>query len=313
MKTKLFTVVLFLSQVALAQTSSTSTTTIRTNPSKATVKPWSLEFLVATEQIKTARFNKYDGTFTKMDASLLQGLTPNDEVRYFLSSRYVTSEIEDTKEFNWYFTEFMYRRKNILTENEHGINMKFEFKNLYYLDPEIRDQYDMNGSTIPQVIFKQKVGKYGSFELKLRKHFNHTNANSALAVDTEDRAYLNLSAMVSRRVLLFNQFKYQHKFRKDEGPNYKQALEVDMITETVPTGPGTTTTFTRPDFDSLQIAKKEQELVTWHPSVMYFLSRNSMVEFYYETKLSNTYDKRDLAKIMADESVFGTAFYITAF
>ena len=302
--------ILFISTSVYSQDINSSTR-LKTESSKAN-NPFSLEFLVASEQTKNIVTNKIDGSFTKMDASLLQSLSADDELRYFLSTRYLTyqngsSEDSDIKdEFNWYFVEFMYRRKNILTESKHGLYMEFEFKNLYYTDAKIREMYGQNGSTIPQVIFKQRYGRGNSLELKLRRHFNHTNNNSSYTVNFEDRAYLNLSSLVSRRVLLFSQLKYQHKMRKDDGLDYRfmelAEFNYDPMARTVV-----------PDFSNVPEAKKDQEIVTFHPAIMYFLSRNSMIEFYYETKLSNTYDNRKMNEIMNDEAVFGTALYLTAF
>ena len=80
MKLILMAIVLVLSNIAFSQSTSTSTTNLKPSRSNTSVKPWTLEFLVASEQVKTMRYKKVDGVFTKMDASLLQGLTPNDEL-----------------------------------------------------------------------------------------------------------------------------------------------------------------------------------------------------------------------------------------
>ena len=68
-----------------------------------------------------------------------------------------------------------------------------------------------------------------------------------------------------------------------------------------------------PNWDGLPIAKEEQEFVTIHPSMMIFLDRKNMMEVFFETQLSNTYDDRTVATIMEEEALFGVAFYLTAF
>lgn len=309
MKKNLLILIAFLagSQV-LAQTN-LSTNNFGQVLNRNAVKPWSLEFLVASEQTKDIVTKKIDGQYNKMDMSVLQGLTSKDELRYYLSSRYIMNEAEpEQNEFDWFFTEFMYRRRGILTEDQYGFNLDFEFKNLYYLDSEIRDSYAMNGTTIPQIIINRNIGKYGSTQLRIRKHFNHTNSDDAYTVQSEDRVYLSYARYIPHGMLAYAQLKYQHKFRKGTGPDWRFS---GLAYENGRFNPRTRSF--EPDFSYVPTAKQEQEIVTFHPSMMFFLNRENMMEVYYETKLSNTYDKRDLQSIMADESVFGVAFYLTAY
>tara|TARA_Y100000590_G_scaffold319669_1_gene361747 strand:- start:303 stop:608 length:306 start_codon:yes stop_codon:yes gene_type:complete len=101
--------------------------------------------------------------------------------------------------------------------------------------------------------------------------------------------------------MLVNQIKYQHKIRKGNGLDFR-FME---LAEFPAYGP--------PDFSKVPEAKKHQEIVTWHTGVLYFLDRSNMLEVYGETKLSNTYDKREIEEIANDEFVLGTALYLTAF
>lgn len=281
----------------------TSSKEIKRTKPRVNKSKFSLEFLIAGEQTKDIITHKTDGSMTKMDSSLLQSLNDNNQLRYFFSTRYITNT-EQESEFDFWFTEFMYRRKNILTESAHGVYLEAEFKNLYYLDPEIRKMYGYNGSTIPQLVFNKRFGKTFSSQLRLRRHFNHTNNNDAYTLDNEDRIYLSGNWMLGRRMMFNTQLKYQHKIRKGDGKDFRFHRLIKMVK---------TPYYEYPDFSDVPEAKRNQELVTIHPGFYYFVNRKTLFEVYYETKLSNTYDKRDVATIAKDESVIGTALYLSAF
>ncbi len=299
-------VLLILSTFALnsafAKKSSSVTTYKHTNTHSAS-KSFSLEFLAATEQTKDIVDKSHDGTYSKFDVSLLQRLSPNDELRYFASTRYVDTHAEDFgNEFEFFFTELMYRRKNILTQSKNKLYLEAELKYVNLMNSETRERYGYDTYLIPQLIFKKSFGRKFSTKLKLRRHFYQSNNQDAYTLNHEDRIYLSGTAFLNRHLMFFTQLKYQHKIRKGEGLDYRF---FELANFNTPSG--------RPDFSKVPTAKKNQEILTIHPSILMLIGRKSMIEFYVETKLSDSYDKRDLEQITKDEFVLGTAVYLTAF
>ena len=275
-------------------------------------KNFDLEFLIAAEQTKDIYTKKIDGSYTKFDTSLLQKVTKNDELRYFLSTRYLdTPQINDENQFDIFFFELMYRRKNILTQKTHGLNLEAELKYYEVMNDDIKDNYGYHGTFIPQLIAKRNFGRTASVKMKVRRHFYQTINDESYTPEFEDRLYLSASYMLSRRFMFNTQLKYQHKVRKSSGWNYRYGNHFDKFIKVSGYDPIKREPIL--DFSDIPEAKKHQEIVTLHPGVMYFINRQSMVEFYVETKLSDTYDKRDLETIMNDEFVFGTALYLTVF
>ena len=178
--------------------------------------------------------------------------------------------------------------------------MEAELKNYRIIDEEIKERYGFDGSIIPQIILKKSWGRSLSAKLKVRRHFFQTNNDSYYTLDFEDRVYLSLAKVFNHRYMLITQLKYQHKIRKGNGLDYRfmELAEFGRF---------------GPDFSKVPEAKKHQELTTLHTGLTYFLNRSSMLEVYGETKVSNTYDKRDINTIAKDEFVLGTALYLTAF
>jgi hypothetical protein len=305
-----FTVkIIFLTLLTIISTDlmSASITTTSKKIHKSTTKKdgsFSLEFLIATEQTKEIVSKKMDGSYTKFDTSLLQHLNKNNEIRYFLSTRYIDTKVQDGSdfgnEFETFFYELMYRRKNILTESENGLYMEAELKNYRILDKEIKKRYGFDGAIIPQVILKKNFNRSLSAKIKVRRHFYQTNNDGHYTLDAEDRIYLSLAKVFKHRFMLMAQMKYQHKIRKGNGLDYRfmELAEFGRF---------------GPDFSKVPEAKKHQEITTLHTGLTYFLNRSSMVELYGETQVSNNYDKRDLETITNDEFVLGTALYLTAF
>ncbi|MFK8136792.1 MAG: hypothetical protein AB8E15_00385 [Bdellovibrionales bacterium] len=295
---------LVLSTVSTGLFAQNQTEAARISENTAKVDGWEnfdLEFLLATELTKNIVSKKLDGTFTKADTSLLHKLSPNDEIRYFLSTRFIT-ESNQTNRFELFFGEFMYRRKNILTEKKNGIYLEAELKRYELIDQELKSDYLYNGAIIPQLIFQKKWGRKYSSQLKLRRHFYDKNSENSFALKAEDRVYLSFSNFLGRRWMMYNQLKYQHKIRTGEGPNYK----FFALAKPKPNGRGL-------DLSNVPTAGIDEEILTLHSGLFYFFSRKALVEFYAETKLGTTYDQRSLAEIAEDEFVIGTALYYTAF
>lgn len=286
-------------------------------PSTKTNKKFTLEFLITSEETKDIITKNYDGNYSKFDASLLQHLNKNNELRYFYAGRYVkTKSDEFGNEYENFFAEFMYRRKNIWDTNPLGLKISTELKYYKIIDQEIRERYGYNGAIIPQLIFKKKFGRYNSIKFKFRRHFfeqnNYLNGRFSsnginynendYTLKYEDRVYMTLSRFIGNGFLVFADFKYQHKIRNADGIDYRymELASFNPMRREL-------------DVSNVPLAKKHQELVTFHPGVMYFLNRKNMLEVYAETKLSNTYDKRSFEEITKDELVYGFALYLTAF
>lgn len=298
---KYLVAVSLLLNLAWAQTNTTSRDVDRSRVRQ--IKPLQFEMVMATQQTRDLLTQNLNGQYTKWDFSFLHARDRDNEFRYFLSTRYVNSElIRD--EFNWFLHEVMYRRKNILTERQHGIAAELELKNYWILDQNLRDMYGYDGSFIPQFILNKRWGRGVSTELKVRKHFYHRNNPDNFTLSSEDRIYLTQSYMFAHRWLLNVLMKYQHRVRKGDDLNYRFMPYFDQLVDMGPRGP---------DFSRFPRAKKNQEIVTIHPGIMYFLNRKTLVEAYVETTLSDTYDKRDLETIANDELVFGAAMYMTVF
>lgn len=303
MKFLILTLVIMFSIQSFANPSTSSSKKLKNPYKENKKKAFTLEFLLATEQTKEIVSKKADGTYTKFDTSLLQKITPNDELRYFLSTRYIDTNSNDEdfgNQFEFFFAEMMYRRKNILTEDQHGVYLEAELKNYRIIDSKIKKRYGFDGSIIPQVILKKKVAKGSYAKIKIRRHLFQTNNNDDYTLNFEDRVYLSYTKILKRKFMIVSQLKYQHKIRKGSGLDYRfmELAEFGQF---------------GPDFSKIPEAKKHQEITTFHNGISYFLNRSSMIELYYETKLSNSYDNRNPAKIAADEFVLGSALYLTAF
>lgn len=264
---------------------------------------WDLEILLASEQTKNIVTKEHDGSYSKLDISLLHKIDSNNQLRSFLSTRYIDTKSKHFgNEYELFLAELMYRRKNILTEERHGLYLELEFKNYKIIDEDIKEQYGYDGSFIPQLILSKKLPDYKSLQLKLRRHYFETNNQDNYTLNFEDRIYFSFSKLINYRFLFMAQLKYQHKIRKGNGLNFRfmELAKFDPRTMSM-------------DFSHVPEAKKHQEIVTIHPSISYFINRSNMIEFYVETQLSNTYDKRNLEQITKDQFVFGSALYLTVF
>lgn len=292
---------IFFAASVLAQTNTTQRDVNRSL--QPTPKSINFEMLLATQQTRDILTRKLNGQYSKWDFSLLHTLNDQNEIRYFVSTRYIASDlIQD--EFNWFLFETMYRRKNLFKDNSMGITTELELKNYWILDEQLKQMYGYNGSFIPQIIFNKRWKKGLSSELKLRKHFYHRNNPDNFTLSEEDRIYFTQSFFFQRRWMGNILFKYQHKIRKGDDLNYRFMPYFDQLVDFTAMGP---------DFTRFPKAKKHQEILSIHPGVMYFWNRTTLVEFYLETVLSDTYDKRSVNQIASDELVFGTAVYLSVF
>ncbi len=301
MKSLIFFILMANVTNLLADSALTTSETRTSRHSKP--KNFTLEFLLTAEQTKNIVTKKHDGSYSKIDASLLHTLSPDDQLRYFFASRYIETKSEEMgNELEPFFAEFMYRRKNLLTESQNNIYLESELKAYHIVNHEIRDDYGFNAAFIPQLILKKRITPRIGAKIKLRRHFFQTNTQNDYTLNFEDRIYLSASYYFAHKMLSITQLKYQHKIRKGNGPDYRfmELAQYNPFTRSL-------------DLSAVPEAKKHQEIVTLHQGFLYFFDRQSMLEVYAETKLSNSYDKRDIETITDDELVFGTALYLTAF
>ena len=279
----LLTVIGFALQVNAAELKSAQSTTSVSHHSYSNKKKTTLEFLFASEQMKSNYTGELDGSYNKLDASFLTRLNKNNSMRFYLSTRYLQYENEPN-EFNWYLSEIMWRRKNLLSSFTDKVKMEFELKGYYMLEDEIGEQYGFNGAVVPQFIFKTMVSNNISMKLKVRKHFFDANNSDDYVLKTEDRVYLSATYIHSRFLMFNTSLKYSKKIRNDKHYSYKEGRFEDA---------------------NLQV-------ITFHPSVMFVAGHIAMVELYAETKLSDSASELSGTNLMESEQVFGTALYLTA-
>jgi hypothetical protein len=179
----------------------------------------------------------------------------------------------------------MYRRKSILNNDEHGVNLDFEMKHGLVLDKDIRKLWGFDSETIPQIILKKRLPYSTGIEFKARHHFYHRNKVSAGAITHEDRIFLSGYKMFGQSFIFNTEFKYRHKlYTGDHYSYFRGGYE-----------------------------KQSTEDLVLRPGLLYFLTNNTLVEGYMETKLNDSYDTRNISTIAKNELIFGAALYLTAF
>lgn len=259
-------------------------TQIGSLPKQSNKLPYTLEAVLASEQVKDSTTHEVAGVYTSLKTSLLYSVTDKDELRLYAS---VVSEDYDYKNYEDKrypeFGEVMYRRKAILNESSHGVNLDFELKHGVVLEDDNRDLWGFSSETIPQVIFKKRLPKGFGTEFKARHHYYHRNNAKKSTLFEEDRLYLSFSKMFGHSLIFNNEFRYRHKTYT--GAHYSWARG------------GKT--------------KREVEDLIIHPGLLYFLNRKTLIEGYVETKLNDTFDSRDTKTLAQDELIIGAALYLT--
>lgn len=245
---------------------------------------FTLEAVVASEQVKSSDTHEVNGLYSSFKTSLLYALSSTDELRIYTS--FVKEDYEKNQGRDYFeLGEVMYRRKSILNEADHGINLNFEFKHAVVLDTETRRYWGFTTETIPQIIVKKSLPNATGVELKARHHIYARNRINASAPTNEDRLYLSGYKMFANSFLFNTELKYRHKIYT--GKHYSHQYG--------------------------GIRNKGHEDLVIHPGLMYFATRQSMIEGYVETKLNDTFDHRKVSQLMRDELIFGAALYVTLF
>lgn len=262
--------------------------------------PFSLELLLASELTRSSVKDNVDGSYSKFDTSLLYRLDPKNELRAFLSTRFITNDKpEQDKQLQAFFAELMYRRKALLTENRNGLNLEAELKLLRLLDGEIQDDYGYNYSLIPQLIFRKKLGRGLSAKLRVKKYFYNQTSDNSYVLEGQERVYLDITKFLNRKYMINGQLKYENKIRNAEGPDYR-FMELAKFDRG------------RMDLSDVRTAFKNNEIITLHIGLLKFLEAKNMVEFYLESQLDNNYDSRSISEKIQKEWVAGVALYLTA-
>jgi len=243
-----------------------------------------LEFVLASEQTKDNGTHEVYGLYTSLKNSLLFSATKNDEFRLYASHVWESYDNDETQAY-WELAEVMYRRKNILNQKDHFISMNAELKNYWVMDTKMKSRWGFSGAFIPQLIFKRSFTRGSGAKLRFRRHYYDRNRNSAGTLAKEDRIYFDTYYMFNRRFMTNVQLKYRHKmYTGDHFSHRKFAFE-----------------------------KKNVEITTLHPALLFFINREAMVEVYVESVINDSSDKRTTSNLIKDEQIYGAALYLSAF
>lgn len=265
-----------------SETQMTSTTNVATSGHQYGSKPYEWEFVLASEQIKDSENHQVSGMYSSLKNSLVYSLTDSDQVRLYGS--YV---IEDYKKYDdkkyFEFAELMYRKKSLLNHQDHGMSLDAEIKYGRVVDTATKKLWGFDAETIPQLIFKKRLGEGYSLELKARHHFYHRNMNKARAIAHEDRFYLSGYKLIDHSYLLGTELKFRHKIYTGRHYSYSKGKT---------------------------ISKNYEELYI-KPNLMVFFDRRFALEGYAESKLTMSNDQRTAGKLLKDEFLIGAALYLT--
>lgn len=271
---------LFISLHLFAEEVQTSQTIIKGDYQRAK-KDYTLEMVLAAEQVKDSSY-QVTGSYTSLKLSFLYTLNSLDEFRLYTSA--VSEHYRNYRDDQYMeFGEVMYRRKSLLNYADHGVNLDFELKHGIVLDQGIRKYWGFDSETIPQIVLKTKLPHDFGLEFKARHHFYQRNTHNLSTPAHEDRLYLSTYKMFSHQYIFNTELKYRHKIY-----------------------PGKHYSYSRNGYEG----KNHEDLVL-HPSLMYFLTRSTLLEGYVETKLNDTFDNRPFKQLIRDELIVGTAIYFT--
>lgn len=246
----------------------------------------SVEFVLSSEQTKDSKTHEVDGSYNKFDVSSLFSLTENDEVRLYGSALYITNDSPTYEnELKGDLAEIMYRRKNILNEEYHGVYLESELKYYTLLDAPTRDLYGFDGAFIPQLIFKKRLGRSFSTELKLRHHFYNVNNNKLSTLNNESRIYFTPTYIITRSLFFSTTFKYQHKRRRGNSFSYRTRSS----------------------------SPRRTDHLTAHAGLLYLVNHKFMIEGYAESEVMTSHDNQTLKEDWEKDYVLGAALYLTAF
>lgn len=278
----IFVSLILASQLAFAENTNQTETSINNSSHDQKVKDLEWEFVVASEQIKDSEKAIVSGQYTTFKNSIVYSVTELDQLRLFGS--YVIEHYNNYHDKNYFeFAELMYRRKAILNETDHGVNLDFEMKHGIVIDTGIRNYWGFSSETIPQVILKKRLGNGFGVEMKARHHFFHRNILKARALTNEDRIYLSGYKMFAHQYLLNTEFKYRHKIYTGKFYSWERG----------------------------GMMNKDYEEIVVHQSFMYFLDRKTMLEGYLESKVNTSFDNKSIGKSLKDELILGGTIYFT--
>jgi hypothetical protein len=245
-------------------------------------KDFEWELVLASEQIKDSETASVSGLYTSFKNSFLYSLNPEDQFRLYGS--YVIEHYNNYHDKNYFeLAEVMYRRKSLLNENDHFVNVDLELKHGVVIDPETRNYWGFNSETIPQLIIKKRIGNGYGIETKLRHHIYNRNTRKARALTNEDRIYLSAYKMFGHQFLINTELKYRHKIYTGKFYSYERG----------------------------GMMNKNYEDLVIHPSLMYFYDRKTLIEGYVESKLNTSFDDKTWNQSAKDELILGAAIYFT--
>jgi len=134
--------------------------------------------LMVIADTKLSKNSDYDvnGVANENVVYLGYNMTKNDNIRLD-SSIYTTNTDETETSSDWTGIGFRYKRKNILTEEKHGLNLSSEVR--YQMNPsDVERESQVSGYISPRINLNKKISDKVSLNLNLREYeYIRTNSN----------------------------------------------------------------------------------------------------------------------------------------
>ncbi len=244
------------------------------------LRPFEIELVDTLSVNKDSATYQVDGFYNKLDSSFLYSLTSNDQFRLFSSLVYQKvdgSSVKTTPDL----LEVMYRRKSILSEQKHFFNLDLELKSYYLTNNDFRQFSSLDGSFIPQLVLKKNFTNRFCLEAKFRHMFYFKRNENSTTKEGESRIYLSPSYYVPPGIIFNMLLTYKQIHRV--GDSSWMSREMSQ------------------DFDKIEAM----------PSVMVLFNRTTLLQFYLETTVAESYDHRLVKENWSDAMTYGIAAYFT--
>ncbi|MBT3980710.1 MAG: hypothetical protein HOE90_05105 [Bacteriovoracaceae bacterium] len=243
-----------------------------------------LKFYATTEQMKGEKKQEkgaYEttGFVNVLESTFGYALTKSDYLELYGAVTYTVNN-DDDNEFQPDSTQFKYKRKNILTEDKHGVGLSADIRSFHLLSDESRDALSWNGAIVPNLSLSRKVTSWLSVYTTLRYYMYYRTKATVGTSKNQFRVYLTPSFTITDKLSAGTMFKYKHTDRVGKAAPGKHDQS-----------------------DSLQFI----------PSVAYDVAKNANIELYADATLMKSYDDETISKTAGDDFVIGATLSLTAF